>query len=129
MIAQCYEWKGDTDSAIEYANKLLVIDPGNLDALLLAARYWQHQGDEERTYHYANRAAQNPPGELPPIPKFVYWIVKSLSIFPRFRRLREASAASLKNAEKKDRERFEWAVKYKEWYEAKHGGKTDKVVH
>ena len=40
-----------------------------------------------------------------------------------------ASAASLRNAEKKDRERFEWAVKYKEWYEAKHGGKTDKVVH
>ena len=129
MLAHCYEWKGDVGSAIEYANRVLVADPTDFSMLLLAARYWSAKHDEDRTYHYACRALDNPPNTNPEIPKWVFWILKPLYIFKKFRNFEEKCRKDFEKDENKDKENLDWAREYKRRYEARYGGDEKKFVH
>jgi tetratricopeptide (TPR) repeat protein len=122
MIAHCYDWKGDREIALKYANKLLAQDPTNFEMLLLAARYWSHNNNEDQTYSYACRALENVPHSKPDdIPIWVYWLLKFLSIFKRFKRLESRVKESGLKYEKYHKDSIEWAWQYKKWYEEKHG--------
>jgi tetratricopeptide (TPR) repeat protein len=110
MLAFCYEWKGDRDTAMEYANKQLAQNPNDFYMLLLAARYWSDKNNEDQTYNYACRALENiPRAEPEDIPKVIYFILRLLSIFKRFRRLSSKAKEGDLEFKKHDRESIEWA--------------------
>ena len=56
FLTYCYEWNGEIDSALHYANKCLAQDPTEFQLLLLAARCWCEKNNEEQTYNYICRA-------------------------------------------------------------------------
>jgi tetratricopeptide (TPR) repeat protein len=122
MLALCYEWKGEIESALQYANKRLAQNPNDYEMLLLAARCWSERENEDQTYNYVCRAIENVPYSEPPEPpRVVFSIFKLLSLFKRFRAL--DSKAKKDNAAYNEyhKENIEWAFNYKEWYEAKNG--------
>jgi len=129
MLAHCYEWKKDMESAIEYANRVLGVVPTDFSMLLLAARYWSRQTDNDRTYHYACRALEHPPEPSPEIPQWNFWILKPLSVFPKFRNFEKKAKKDMARHEMKDKDNLKWAKEYKEWYEIKHGPGEEKSIH
>ncbi len=121
MLAHCYEWKGNREAALEYANKRLAQDPKDFYTLLLAARYWSDKNNEDQAYNYACRVLENVPRAEPEdIPKVLYFILKLLSVFKRFRRLVSKAKEGDLEFKKHHKESIEWAWQYKQWYEAKH---------
>jgi tetratricopeptide (TPR) repeat protein len=121
MLAYCYKWKGDREAALEYVNKRPAQDPKDFYMLLLAARCWSEKDNEDQTYNYACRAIENVPRAEPEdIPKLIYFMLKPLSIFTRFRRLASKVKESDFKFKKHYRESIEWAWQYKQWYETKH---------
>ena len=132
MIALCYEWKGDLENAVQYANKSLAINPIDFDMLMLAARYWRKMNDDDKTYHYACRIIENPPEPFPSIPKWLFWVVKPLSlIFKGLRNIEERSTNDFAENERNNAKGVEWAKEFKIWYESKHGKQNhnERVVH
>ena len=82
MLAHCYEWKGDGETALNYANKQLAQYPKDFYTLILAARCWAKKDNEDQTYNYVCRALENVPRAEPEdIPKITYLIFKVCSIF------------------------------------------------
>lgn len=119
-IAQCYEWKGDLENAIEYANKMLSLDPNDSEMLMLAARYWFNNQNEEMTYKYVCKVIANPPEPIEQIPKWTFWIIKPFSLFfKNLRKIEKKSESIFSDHEQKNKERVKWAMEYKNWYESK----------
>jgi tetratricopeptide (TPR) repeat protein len=128
MIALCYGWKGDLEHAIPYANKRLAHDPTDFHMLLLSAKYWSNNGNEDQTYNYVCRVLENVPRSEPEdMHKSFYWLLKFLSIFKRFQGLQSVAKESQVGYEKYYKDNIEWARQYKEWYEAKHGQREEKL--
>ena len=126
MLAHCYEWKGDKETALEYANKQLSQNPKDFYMLLLVARYWFEKNNEDQTYNYACRALENVPRAEPEdIPKALYFILKLLSVFKKFRRLPSLAKKGDLNFKKHYKESIQWAWQYKQWYEKNHGTNTN----
>ena len=119
MLAFCYEWKGDLAQAIIYADKFLTRVPNNLPMLLLSARYWAKSGDEERTYKFVCRAIENAAIKEPDIPRWIFWIIKPLSIFKKFRGFEEKALRDEQSYREYKTDQLHWARKYKTWYESK----------
>ena len=119
-IAQCYGWKGDLESAIEYADKALTLDPDDFQMLMLAARYWHDKQNEEMTYKYICKVIENPPTEEEQIPQFVFWIMKPFALFfKNLRNIEKKAKNAFDESEQKNKEWIEWAKEYKNWYESK----------
>ena len=129
MLACCYEWKDDKERTIEYANKALVVDPNNFSMLMVAARYWLSLNDADRTFLYACRVVDNPPIQVPEIPKWVFCILKPLSIFRRFRHFEKNTKMDLSKNDERDEDNLKWANEYKVWYEENHENKQNKTFH
>jgi tetratricopeptide (TPR) repeat protein len=130
MIALCYGWEGDLERAIPYAIKRLAHDPTDFHMLLLSAKYWSNNGNEDQTYNYACRVLENVPRSKPEdLPKSVYWLLKFFSIFKRFRGLESAAKESQVGYENYYKDNIEWVRQCKEWYEAKHGHREDKLFN
>lgn len=123
MLASCYEGKGDKERAIEYANKALVVDPNNFYTLMIAARYWLSLNDADRTFLYVCRIVDNPPIQVSENSEWVFWLLKPLSIFRRFRHLEKNMKRDLLKANVSVKNNLKWANKYKTWYEENHGNK------
>ena len=129
MLACCYEWKGDKENTIEYVNKALVADPKSFSMLMIAVRYWLNLNDSDRTYLYVCRVVDNPPIQTPEIPKWIFWILKPLSIFRRFRHFEKNTKKDLSKYDKRDIDDLKWANEYKAWYEKSHGIKQENILH
>jgi len=126
MLASCYEWKGDKETALQYANKQLAQNPKDFYMLLLAARYWSDKKDEDQTYNYACRALENVPRTEPGnISKMTYFIFKLLSVFKTFRKLPSKAEEGHLKFKQHYKESIEWAWQYKQWYESNHGTNTN----
>lgn len=122
MLAHCYEWKGDRETALEYANQGLAQNPKDFYLLLLAARYWSEKKDEDQTYNYACRALENVPRAEPEdVPKAIYFLFKILSVFKKkYRKLESKAREDEVEFKKHYKESIGWAWKYKQWYETNH---------
>jgi len=126
MLAACYEWKGDMETALKYANQTLAQNPKNFYMLLLAARYWSNKDDEDQTYNYACRALENVPREeFENIRKVINFIFGLCSIFKKYRGLEARAKKDEIEFKKYYKESIEWAIQYKQWYEAKHTSSDD----
>ena len=120
LLAFCYAWKDDIESALYYANKRLAQNPTDFHVLLLTARCWFKKNDADQTYNYACRALENVPYFEPndPCKKF-YFILKLLSIFKRFRGIYFKAKEGHLRFKKQHKEDIDWAWKYKVGYEEK----------
>jgi tetratricopeptide (TPR) repeat protein len=119
MLAVCYEWKGDIAQAIIYADKFLSRVPNELNMLLMSARYWAQSGDEERTYTCVCRAIESANKKEPEIPRWLFWLMKPLSIFKKFRGLEKKAELDAQSYRDYKKNQLDWAKKYKAWYESK----------
>jgi hypothetical protein len=119
MLALCYEWKGDIAQAIIYADKFLTRVPNDLVMLLLSARYWAESGDDERTYKFVCRALENANKKDPEIPRWLFWLIRPLSIFKKFRRIEKKAQLDAQSYKDYKTNQLNWAKKYKVWYESK----------
>lgn len=119
MLAMCHELNNDKTNALKYAGHVLEIDPNDFEMLLLYARCWSELGDEERIYHYVCRAIKNAEKLSPELPRWFFKMIKSLSIFKKFRGLENKARIEHSNNVKYREEWLEWAQKYKTWYEDK----------
>jgi len=129
MIARCHEGAGDLDSAITAANDALSIDSGHFYSLQLLARVHLARKDYENAKEYVQRALQSYPEPLPGPPRFFFWILRVLSVFPAIRRVEEQARADLEDPNKDTKEWYEWAKKYLKWYEEEFGDKAEPTVH
>jgi len=129
LIARCHERVGDITSALKYANKSLSANPNDFSTLILAARCWNEAGNNEKTYEFACKAVENHPDEYPEIPKWVFFIFKILSIFPRFKNLGKRAARDIEGHNNYDDKAYEWAEKFKKWYESNRDHIKDKTLH
>ncbi len=119
MLAICHELNGDRDEAFHYANKQLALDPNDYDILLLMARYWSESNDEDKTYYYVCFALKNITTSTTEIPNGIYWLLKPLSIFRKFRRFEVWAKTNNLKHDKNEKDHIDWAKQYKEWYEGK----------
>jgi tetratricopeptide (TPR) repeat protein len=121
MLAVCYESKGDMETALKYANQELAQNPKNFYVLLFAARYWSNKDNEDQTYNYVCRALENVPSEeFENIRKVINFIFRLCSIFKKNRGLEARAKKDEITVTKYNKETIEWAIQYKQWYEAKH---------
>ena len=117
-IAQCYGWKGDLDSAIEYADMVLAVEPNDHEMLMLSARYWSDKENLEMTYKFVCRLLENPPEQIEKVSRWVFGIIKPFSlVFKNFRGIEEKSKRAFEDAKRKREARLKWARDFKEWYE------------
>ena len=129
MIARCYESAEDLDSAIGAANAALALNGEHFESLQLLARVYLTRSDYEKTKDYVQRALRNYPEPLPGSPRFFFWVLRVLSIFPAIRRLEKAAKEDLSDPNKDAKEWYDWAKKYLSWYEEEFGEKAEQTVH
>ena len=55
MLSKIYASRGDYDKAIEYANKVLAIDPNDLQSNTLLGQLYTYIGDYDKAIEYANK--------------------------------------------------------------------------
>lgn len=117
-IAQCYGWKGDLDSAIEYADMVLAVEPNDHEMLMLSARYWSDKENLEMTYKFVCRLLEKPPEQIEKVSSWVFGIIKPFSlVFKNFRGIEEKSKRAFEAAKGKREARLKWARDFKAWYE------------
>jgi tetratricopeptide (TPR) repeat protein len=117
-IAQCYGWKGDLDSAMEYADMVLALEPNDHEMLMLSARYWSDKEDLDMTYKFVCRILENPPEQIEKVSRWVFGVIKPLSlVLKNFRGIEEKSKRAFEDAKRKREARLKWARDFKEWYE------------
>ena len=127
FLAHCYEWNGEIELALQYANKCLAQDPTEFQMLLLVARCWCEKKNDEQTYNYVCRAIENVPYSEPEeSPKIFYLILKCLSVFKRFRGIEARARKGMLKWRKDHKESVQWALNYKRWYESKNLMETGK---
>ena len=115
-LAICYEWKGESELAIMYADNVLARFPNDLDMLLVAARYWS-EIDDDRAYPFVCRTLENEARTTSGVPTWLLWLMKPLSIFGRFRGIEEKARNDMQAHGKYKEEQLAWAREYKTWYE------------
>ena len=119
MIAKCYEWKGEPEKAIEYAEKKLAIEPNDFEMLMLYARYWNNKEDDEMTYKYVCRVVENPPEPFEGIPDWGFRLLKPFELFlKRFKGIEAKARKDFSDDEINREENLKWAGDFKEWYES-----------
>jgi tetratricopeptide (TPR) repeat protein len=129
MIARCYEGAEDLDSAIGAANDALSFDSEHFESLQLLSRVYLSRKDYEKTKDYVQRTLQNFPEPLPGPPRFFFWVLRVLSIFPAIKRLEEAAKEDLADPNKDTKQWYDWAKKYLKWYGEEFGEKAEQTVH
>ena len=108
------------EKALEYANKVLDLQPTDYEMIMLAARYWSSLNDVDKTYYYACRAVENYPQSIPELPDFAYWILKIFTIFPKLRNLDKEARKSFAKHKNRRLQDLKWAHDFIKWYEAKY---------
>ena len=117
-IAQCYSWKGDLDGAKGYAEMVLAVEPNDHEMLMILARYWAGKEDLEMTYKLVCRVLENPPEQIEKVSRWVFGIIKPLSLFSKnLKGVEEKSKRAFEEAKRKSEARIKWARDFKEWYE------------
>lgn len=121
MLAQCYEWKGDTAIALHHAVRQLSRVPEDIDTLLIAARCAMAQGDEQLTYHFACRVTEVPEKPEFEMPSWMFAMIKPIELIPRFRGFRRRVEQGVTKHRNQMTRGREWAEAYRRTYEAAYG--------
>lgn len=128
MIAQCYEWLGEYEEAIRYADRVLEGMPASPVALKLITRCYRERGDLGRAYACLCRALATPLARPVTAPRWIARLLRALSFLPWARRRRLRMRRELRAALRRERDWRRWAQQRKDWYERFHGTGSD-VLH
>lgn len=122
IIAYCYKELNHLDDAMEYCNEVLQVDSDNFFALEVLAEVYARKNEDEQAYQCIQRALSNRPA-IPDPPK---GLVKFTSVlFKLFGQSNHEKSLKDQWYEPEDQEWLDWAQKFKQAYEAKHGIKGD----
>lgn len=124
MIAECYATLNQDDQAIEWGTRALALQAGFIPTFELLAGCYSRRGDHDRAYQCVCRVLEQPPHEPARLPSIVRWIVRALSLVPRFRTKFDPDRvqAEQDRITAQHAQWRQWAMGYKEWYEANRDG-------
>lgn len=124
MIAQCYEWLGETEKADRAARSALEGDEESFDALRLLARLGIAQGDYAQAREYVRKALVVQRGPLSGRPGFPLRLMRLLGRILGRRQVAEDTYTFSKGPEPDDEQWYGWAREFLSGYERAFGDKS-----
>ncbi len=129
IIASCYELDEEYELAVKNGEKAVILDKEQFGAYEVLSRVHCSLKNYEKAKEYVIKGIECYPEPLPGPPKFVYFLLKMISIIPKFRRVYESTKEELSNPNRSSEKWYKWAKEYLEWYENAHGEKSVPTVH
>ncbi|MCP4495104.1 MAG: hypothetical protein GY820_48555 [Gammaproteobacteria bacterium] len=112
-IANCYKKMGNLDKAIEYSNESLTVDENNFESVKLLVGVYHEKKQYPEAYDHVIKAINIKSEMENDIPFYLSFILKLLSVVPKFRNAEQSLKKSLQHND----EWMDWANEFKRRYE------------